>query len=98
MDINFDFISIDKERNSKRGVEQTPLIKGVLELIHNNDISANSLLELVAREKTQINAKKYNDEIAPRAIEFDNEGMNPNPLNFDTFVDKRFIKIISSNS
>ena len=48
----------------------------MLELIHNNDISANSLLELVAREKTQINAKNANDEIAPRAIEFDNEGMN----------------------
>ena len=43
--------------------------------------------------KTQINAKKDNDEIAPRTIEFDNEGMNPNPLNFDTFVDKRYIKI-----
>ena len=86
MDINVHLISIDIERNSKRGVEQTPLIKEVLELIHNNDISANSLLELVAREKTQINAKNANDEIAPRAIEFDNEGMNKCPLNCDTIV------------
>ena len=58
----------------------------MLELIHNNDISANSLLELVAREKTRNNDKNANDEIAPRATEFDNEGMNKCPLNFDTNV------------
>ena len=39
------------------------------------------LLELVAKEKTRINEKKTNDEIAARAVEFDNEGMN----NFDHF-------------
>ena len=84
--INIDFISIDIERNSKRGVEQTPLIKEVLELIHNHDISANSLLELVGREKTRNNDENANDEIAPRATEFDTEGMNKCPLNFDTNV------------
>ena len=79
-----DFFSIDVERNSKRGGELNPLIEEVLELIHNNDTAvkkALSFLELVAREKTQINGKNANDEIAPRAIEFDNEGMNKCPLN-----------------
>ena len=83
--INFDFFSIDDlistaiERNSKRGGEQNPLIKEVLELMHNDETAvakALSFLELVAREKTRNNDKNANDEIAPRAIEFDNEGMN----------------------
>ena len=77
--INIDFISIDIERNSKRGGDQSPLIKEVFELIHNNDTAvakALSFLELVAREKTRINEKKTNDEIAARAVEFDNEGIN----------------------
>ena len=95
--INIDFFSIDVERNSKRGGEQSPLIKEVLELIHNNDISANSLLELVAREKTRNNDKNANDEIAPRATEFDTEGMNKCPLNFDTNIDKLYIKIIKNS-
>ena len=47
------------------------------------------LLELVAREKTRIKDKKANDEIAARAIESDNEGMNNCPMNFDTNIDKR---------
>ena len=42
------------------------------------------LLELVAREKTRINEKKNNDEIAARAIEFDNGGMHNCPLSFGT--------------
>ena len=42
------------------------------------------LLELVAKEKTRINEKKTNDEIAARAIEFDNEGINNCPLSVDT--------------
>ena len=49
------------------------------------------LLELVAREKTRIKDKKANDEIAARAIESDNEGMNICPLNFDTNINKRYI-------
>ena len=60
-------ILIDIEWNSKRGVELSPLLK--------------ELLELIAREKTRINDKKTKDEIAARAVEFDNEGMN----NFDHF-------------
>ena len=65
------------------------MIKEVLELIHNNDTAvakALSFLELVAREKTRNDDKNSNDEIAPRAFEFDNEGMNKCPLNFDTNV------------
>ena len=70
----------------------------MLELIHNNDTAvakALSFLELVAREKTQINAKKANDEIARRAIEFDSGGMHKCPLKFDTNVGKRYVKISS---
>ena len=96
--INIDFISIDIERNSKRGGEQRPLIKEVFELIHNDDTAvakALSFLELVAREKIRKNDMKASDEIAPRAIEFDNDGMNKCQLNFNTNVDKRYIKIIS---
>ena len=99
--INIDFISIDIERNSKRGGDQSPLIKEVFELIHNDDTAvakALSFLKLVVREKTRINDMKANDEIAPRAIEFDNDGMNKCQLNFNTNVGKRYIKIISKNS
>ena len=99
--MNNDFFSIAIGRNSKRGGEQSPLIKEVLELIYNDDTAvakALSFLELVAREKTGINAKNANDEIAARAIEFDNEGMNYYPLNIDTNVDKRYTKIMSKNS
>ena len=98
--MNIDFISIVKERNSKRGGEQSPLIKEVLELIYNDDTAvakALSFLELVAREKTRNNDKNANDEIARRAIEFDNQGMNKCPLNFDTNVDKLYIKIIKNS-
>ena len=98
--MNIDFISIVKERNSKRGGEQSPLIKEVLELIYNDDTTvakALSFLELVAREKTRNNDKNANDEIARRAIEFDNQGMNKCPLNFDTNVDKLYIKIIKNS-
>ena len=97
--MNIDFISIVIERNSKRGGEQSPLIKEVLELIYNDDTAvakALSFLELVAREKTRNNDKNANDEIARRAIEFDNQGMNKCPLNFDTNVDKLYIKIIKN--
>ena len=65
-----EFILIDIERNSERGGDQSPLLK--------------VLLELVAKEKTRINEKKTNDEIAARAVEFDNEGINNCPLSFDT--------------
>ena len=68
--MNIQFILIDIERNSERGGEQSPLLK--------------ELLELVAREKTRINEKKNNDEIAARAIEFDNGGMHNCPLSFGT--------------
>ena len=98
--MNIDFISIVIERNSKRGGEQSPLIKEVLELIYNDDTAvakALSFLELVAREKTRNNDKNANDEIARRAIEFDNQGMNKCPLNFDTNVDKLYIKIIKNS-
>ena len=44
------------------------------------------LLELVAKEKTRINEKKTNDEIAARAVEFDNEGINNCPLSLDINV------------
>ena len=81
--MNVQFILIDIERNSERGREQSPLLK--------------ELLELVAREKTRINEKKNNDEIAARAIESDNEGMNNCPLNFDTNIDKLYIKIIKNS-
>ena len=98
--MNIDFISIVIERNSKRGGEQSPLIKEVLELIYNDDTAvakALSFLELVAREKTRNNDKNANDETARRAIEFDNQGMNKCPLNFDTNVDKLYIKIIKNS-
>ena len=91
---DIDFISIDIDRNSKRGGEQSPLIKEVLELIYNDDTTvakALSFLELVAREKTRINEKKNNDEIAARAIEFDNEGINNCTLRFDI----NYMKIIA---
>ena len=98
--INIDFFSTDVERNSKRGGEQSPLIKEVLELMHNDETAvakALSFLELVAREKTRLNTKKVNDEMARRAVEFDNGGMNKCPLNFDTNVDKLYIKIIKNS-
>ena len=98
--MNIDFISIVIERNSKKGGEQSPLIKEVLELIYNDDTTvakALSFLELVAREKTRNNDKNANDETARRAIEFDNQGMNKCPLNFDTNVDKLYIKIIKNS-
>ena len=69
-DINIEFILIDIARNSERAGEQSPLLK--------------ELIELVVREKTRINDKKTKDEIADRAVEFDNEGMNNCPLSFDT--------------
>ena len=98
--MNIDFILIIIERNSKRGGEQSPLIKEVLELIYNDDTAvakALSFLKLVAREKTRNNDKNANDEIARRAIEFDNQGMNKCPLNFDTNVDKLYIKIFKNS-
>ena len=98
--MNIDFISIVIERDSNRGGEQSPLIKEVLELIYNDDTAvakALSFLELVTREKTRNNDKNANDEIARRAIEFDNQGMNKCPLNFDTNVDKLYIKIIKNS-
>ena len=73
--MNIQFILIDIERNTEIGGEQSPLLK--------------ELLELVAREKTRIKDKKANDEIAARAIESDNRGMNNCPLNFDTNIEKR---------
>ena len=97
--MNNDFFSIAIGRNSKRGGEQSPLIKEVLELIHNNDTAvakALSFLELVAREKTRINDKKANDEIAPRAIEFDSRGMNKCPLNLDTNVISKLSRKINN--
>ena len=93
--MNKDFFSIAIGRNSKRGGEQSPLIKEVLELIHNNDTAvakALSFLELVAREKTRNNDKNANDEIAPRATEFDNEGMNKCPSNFDTTLYQNYLE------
>ena len=72
------------------------MIKEVLELIDNNDISANSLLELVARENTRSNDKNANDEIASRATEFDNEGMNKCPLNVDTNVISKLSRKINN--
>ena len=98
--MNIDFISIVIERNSKKGGEQSPLIKEVLELIYNDDTTvakALSFLELVAREKTRNSDKNANDEIARRAIEFDNQGMNKCPLNLDTNVDKLYIKIFKNS-
>ena len=77
--MNIDFISIVIERNSKKGGEQSPLIKEVLELIYNDDTAvakALSFLSLVAREKTRLNDKEANTEMAPRAIELNNEGIN----------------------
>ena len=79
--MNIEFISMDIERNSEIGGEQSPLLKELLELVAREKTRMQSpllkeLLELVAREKTRINEKKNNDEIAARAIEFDNGGMH----------------------
>ena len=76
---------MDIELNSKRGCEQSPLLKKVLSLVHNNDTAvakALSFLSLVAREKTTLNDKEANTEITPRAIELNNQGINK--WNFDT--------------
>ena len=78
--INIKFIFIDIERNSEIGGEQSPLLK--------------QLLELVAREKARINDKKTNDEIAARAIEFVNEGINNCPLSLNTNFRKQYQKYL----
>ena len=87
--VNIEFILIHIELNSKRGYEQSPFLKEVIALAHNNDTAvakALSFLSLVAKEKTRLNDKEANTEIAPRAIELNNQGINK--WNFDTQFDK----------
>ena len=67
------------------------MLKKVLSLVHNNDTAvakALSFLSLVAREKTRLNDRTANAELAPRAIELNGEGMNKCPWNVDRPFDK----------
>ena len=91
--MNIEFVLMDIELNSKVGCAQSPLLEKVLSLVHNNDTAvakALSFLSLVAKEKTRLNDRKANAELAPRAIELNSEGMNKCPLK----VDRPFDKII----
>ena len=84
--MNIEFVLMDIELNSKVGCAQSPLLEKVLSLVHNNDTAvakALSFLSLVAREKTRLNDRKANAELAPRAIELNSEGMNKCPWNVD---------------
>ena len=75
MDINL--ISGNIKSNFEKDCEKIPLIKEMLDIIHNNETAvakALSFLEIDSRENNRINAKDETDTITDRKTEFGYEG------------------------
>ena len=75
--IDINLISGNVKINLKRDCEQIPLIKEMLDIIHNNETAvakALSFLEIDSRENNRINVKDETDTITERKSEFGYEG------------------------
>ena len=75
--IDINLISGNIKSNLKRDCEQIPLIKEMLDIIHNNETAvakALSFLEIDSRENNRINVKDETDTITKRKSEFGYEG------------------------
>ena len=75
--IDINLISGNIKSNLKRDCEQIPLIKEMLDIIHNNETAvakALSFLEIDSRENNRINVKDETDTITERKSEFGYEG------------------------